>query len=459
MNMLTPVNGLPPEILSRVLEYRRRDRSLVAATHVCRYWRSALVSSPSLWTRIRAQSDRDLDRTLTYLERSKSAPIDIDIYLELGLPRSLEMYKSLAQHIARVRSFSLSGFPEGVHAVSLLFHNPAPSLQHLNLKGRIQDSPARLPDDFLGRHAPSLRSAHFDDILPTLESLFPLPNLTEFTLFLRGSADPLCMSGLFRFLSNSSRLRKISIRVSNEMLQDITPDQVTSLESLEELELCCSQPGGRVPPHLRLPRLKSLSVSLPFQVNEVEKLSDFLPSGSHLLEGVTGMTYYTNSFLQRVEFYGEGIIVELCMFHAEPYRVPLDWLSNTLCTPFGHIEELTVECRFNAPHFPINAFENLDTLQVLESDEIFMGELFHSLSPRSGIPCPSLRQIWYLPRGSLDSVTDLVKARLQAGHRLGLVWLPSSREDDEDHVSELRKFVGEVRIGSGGRKLETPVDH
>jgi hypothetical protein len=47
-----PVNKLPPEVLSRVLEHRDRELDLVAATHVCQYWRSTLTSSPSLWTRL-----------------------------------------------------------------------------------------------------------------------------------------------------------------------------------------------------------------------------------------------------------------------------------------------------------------------------------------------------------------------------------------------------------------------
>jgi len=45
-NMFILANMLPPEILSRVLEYRTRERDLVAATYVRR--RSTRISDPSL---------------------------------------------------------------------------------------------------------------------------------------------------------------------------------------------------------------------------------------------------------------------------------------------------------------------------------------------------------------------------------------------------------------------------
>ncbi|KAF9650532.1 hypothetical protein BDM02DRAFT_3092970, partial [Thelephora ganbajun] len=47
-----PINRLPPEILAKILECRELDQDITVATHVCRYWRSALISAPRLWTRI-----------------------------------------------------------------------------------------------------------------------------------------------------------------------------------------------------------------------------------------------------------------------------------------------------------------------------------------------------------------------------------------------------------------------
>ena len=80
-NTYVPINKLPPEILSKIFEYHTHELPLVGATHVCRYWRSVLISSPSFWTCLQFRS---VNRTLAYLERSKAAPIDILINTGFG---------------------------------------------------------------------------------------------------------------------------------------------------------------------------------------------------------------------------------------------------------------------------------------------------------------------------------------------------------------------------------------
>lgn len=98
-NTHIPVNRLLPEA-------RDCEQDLVAATHACQYWRFTLTSSPSLWTRLRFLFSRDVDRTLTYLERSKLATIDIQV-AAAPLPEP-ETLKHFAPHISRTKSFGPS---------------------------------------------------------------------------------------------------------------------------------------------------------------------------------------------------------------------------------------------------------------------------------------------------------------------------------------------------------------
>ena len=94
-NTFKPVNRLPLEILSNVLEQRASNRDLITATHVCRHWRSTLTSTPSLWTNLQfREPTHDVDRALTYLKRSKSVPIDIE--MDLDEPQNLEVAECLA---------------------------------------------------------------------------------------------------------------------------------------------------------------------------------------------------------------------------------------------------------------------------------------------------------------------------------------------------------------------------
>ena len=433
------VNGLPPEILSRVLEHRDCDCDLVAATHVCQYWRSTLISTPLLWTSFQFKSSPDLDRTFTYLERSKSTPIDVRI--SLRSPKDLEVLKHLAPHIARTRSFVIDGIRLDDHAISPLFCNPVPSLQHLEIEIDSCERPIRLPDDFLGQQASSLRIAKLSGICPTSKLPFPLPNLTEFELSPRGA---LRMSALFQFFSGSPLLQKIDIDTSPGVLEDVPPDQVISLESVVELDFT-SGPAGLILPHLRFPRLKRLGMSFSGEMTP-PKMTDLLPfDGRLIITGITKMLYYPAGCAYRVELSGKGVDISLVLTTG---RTPVDWFSDGTCIPFGQIEDLAFEGRYSSDiaNFPINVFENLGILRVIPWGAQFAEGVLLLLSPGVVIPCPSLREIRYTYQAPLAPLINLARERKRAGHQLELVLLLTIYQFNEDRAEELRKYVGEVRL-------------
>jgi len=442
-NTFPPVNRLPPEILSSILEHRASDLDLVAATHVCRHWRSTLISNPSLWTDFWCQSGHDVDRTLTYLKRSKSAPIDVEV--DVIVPQDTEALEYFAPHIARTRSLIIDGIAELTPAACLLLCNPAPSLQHLDINR--YGHHVHLPDDFLGRHAPSLRRILLCDIHPTFGSPFPLPNLTEFSLRLLDSAPPLRMSALSLFLSGSPRLKKVSIDTpNNEILQDVARDQVISLESLEELDCTC-KPAGRVLPYIRLPRLKRLHVCFLLGPGQVQKLADLLPYDGHLLlKGVTKVEYYhSNSNTQHLAFDDgdSNVMLEAHLPHENP--IPVDWFSDPKYIPLIQIRRLVIGCSLNNMNPPIAIFENLEELHTFPWGGPFTEGLLPLLYPGAETPCRSLKIIHYTNLEPLGPLVSLAKARLQAGHRLELVHLPIITESELDNVAELRELVGRVQ--------------
>ena len=450
-NTFVPVNRLPLEILSNVLEHRASNADLVTATHVCQHWRSTLTSTPSLWTNLQFREpghDIDLrgashnaDRALMYLGRAKSAPIDIE--MDLDVPQHLEVSECLAPHIARIRSLSLDGGPEFIYATTLLLCNPAPSLQCLEI--RCYESHTHLPENFLGRHALSLRHIQLCGVHPTFESPFQLPNLTRFNLRLLDDAAPFPMSTLFRFLSGSLRLEWICINSSTEALQDDALDEVISLESLVKLDYICS-PAGQVLPYLRLPRLRRLYVCFTLGSGQVQSLADLLPYDGHwLLEGATKMEYhYPNSNPQSLAFHGENLDVtlEACLARENP--IPVNWFSDPSYIPFKRIRSVVVGCSPNNATFPIAALENLEVLEVFPWDGPFTEAFFPSLHPGTDIPCRSLEVIHYANLEPLGPLVSLAKARLQAGHRLALVRFPFS--SDRESMAELKELVGKVSV-------------
>lgn len=71
------INRIPSEVLLTIPEYfaeHEVDRSLIALTQICHGWREMFISCPELWT---ALSCTDIDKTRTYIQRSRSLPLEI----------------------------------------------------------------------------------------------------------------------------------------------------------------------------------------------------------------------------------------------------------------------------------------------------------------------------------------------------------------------------------------------
>ena len=451
-NIYVPVNKLPTEILSRALEYRTSEQDLIAATQVCQHWRSALIFSPSLWSCFQFRSSPNHDRTLVYLERSKSAPIDIRIINEL---LDLKEFGYLTSNIARTRSLSIHA-GHGIRPALLHLCDPAPCLQHLEICtfGGV----VSLPANFLAQQAPSLRSINLTFARPAFDHFFPLPNLTEFNIYIPQGAKPVCMGALLRFLSAPPLLHRIRISIFNQTIQDISPYQVTPLDSLVEMNYSCN-PTNSILPFPRLPCLKKLRVTSTVGPGQMQKLVDVLPCrGRTLLARTTRISCYSDRHTPvSVDLFGNGADISfnaLCNT-ANPAAARLvDWFSDQTIIPFGQVEELRAG-RFPAPGFPIDAFalENIRILRVAslrdeQSAEVFL-RLFHP-EPCAGVPCRSLREIectcWGtggpLPRPFIS----LVRERKRAGYQLEFFCLSVAQESDRDLLGELREHVGEVRV-------------
>ena len=452
--MFVPVNRLPPEILSRVLEYRTSERDLVAATQVCRGWRYSLISSPSLWTCFQFKFSCDCNRTLTYLERSGSAPIDV--YVNTNWVQDLDVLKYLAPHIGRTRSLTIHA-SYGVHDATLLLCNPAPLLQHLEIYA--SEGIIHLSDDFLGRQAPSLRSIRFNYIYPKLETLLPLPNLTEFHLSLPSGTGPLRMGTLFQFFSSSPLLQKIGINVSDPVVHDIPPGQVISLESLVELDYT-SISAGQILPFLKLPRLERFQVTSLLRPGQAQTLANILPYGGRpILARATKMTYLSHLYAYGdvVGLSGSGVDVLFSAFCTTRGPISVNRFSGQTCVPLEQIEDLKLEGYSpTAAGFPIDfsAFRSLRVLRVAIWGKEYTEELLYSLGPESGaeVPCPSLEEIeiehsyWGSQEPLPRLFIDLVRERKRAGHQLRLVCLVVTPDSDQDLVEELRKHVEEVQV-------------
>jgi len=418
-----------------IFKHRCHDDDLVAATHVCRYWRSSLISNPTLWTRL--QFPGDTGRIHTYFERSK--PVPINVYMDLWVTSTNAVSELVAPHVGRVGSLTIHGTVIHVRMIlSHLFCGPAPSLQHLEILGTTGDDleptdASWLPADFLRQHGPALRSLSFISVLPTFESDLPLPNLTRFKLSLP-YARPFRVNALFKVLSNLPQLREASIDVPTTVIEDI-PSGVVSLESLETLKYRGGSAVG-VLPWMRLPRLRMLKV-----VSMAGALTDLLPSESHRLLSKTTRMVYSNYYTRSsrgADFRGSGITIQVSACERTD---PPDWFFDTPPTSFGQIKDLTFSDFYNpapsdATELPIAAFESLEVLQFRKFAMRFVEAVLRTLCPQDGkgIPCRSLREIRCDSQEALNSFTWFVEERERVGNRIQLVYFSDKMSPEEYHA-------------------------
>ena len=88
-NELSLISKLPPETLTTISEFVAEPRSqkstleIVKLTHVCRYWRSTLISLPHLWSSIFVTHVHP-DFLAACLERSREVPLAVHLDLKYG---------------------------------------------------------------------------------------------------------------------------------------------------------------------------------------------------------------------------------------------------------------------------------------------------------------------------------------------------------------------------------------
>ena len=119
VNSFHVTSRTPPEVLGIISSYLTEE-DLFSASQVCQYWRSALISSSTLWTRI---SCRRMPRTIASLKRCGSLPIQ----LRLEPNFSDAALKSLLLHENKIVSLTV----DHQHKVSGLHNLLMSSRQYL----------------------------------------------------------------------------------------------------------------------------------------------------------------------------------------------------------------------------------------------------------------------------------------------------------------------------------------
>ena len=125
VNSLSIALRIPPEMLGIISSYLTEE-DLFSASRACRYWRSVLISSPSLWTRV---SCRRVPQTITSLERCGTLPIQL--LLDPGF--SDEALDYLLLHENKIVSLTVNHECDEVPRARQLLMSCKPHLEQLHI--------------------------------------------------------------------------------------------------------------------------------------------------------------------------------------------------------------------------------------------------------------------------------------------------------------------------------------
>jgi len=463
LNQTAPVNRLPPEILTRALEFRGDDKDLISATHVCNRWRSALSSAPSLWTEV---VFRDTDRVLTYLTRSGALPIDVSfkptrISFEPWTFEPEDLFTSCIPWFDRMKSLYIRGDEEHIEAIVQRLCLPAPLLQLLKFDGRPNRSmiwrtagAVGFPHDFLGGQAPSLQNLSFDSISPTPMIKFPLPNLTSLTWSDRNSRAT--VGDLLTLLTFSPSLEVMDIRLQVQFVSEADRATVVTLGKLRELTWSNSGGTFSLMSCLIAPELHWLSLRVVPALDppECDLASILPPHAGHfpLLADPTGMRYTTRRGTRLCIFNSETGYTRITV--APSHRdgsPPFAWLSRDTPISLRLVEKLVMETDYPPlGEIPIDQFESLARLELVDCADIYSSLMLpyrHRLSGALVTPLPTLSELQatsneILP---LDGLAEVLKERKQAGHGVETVRIRGvCAEPVEELIAKMKEFVGEL---------------
>lgn len=448
-NLKVMVNRLPPEVLAKVLSFRHDDRDLISATHVCGRWRCTILSTPLLWTEVVFGG---LDRTLTYLERSKGTPLRVPIggsVLDSSIGDDVSW-------IGRASSLCISGDKEQIESTAGQLCLPAPLLQSLafsRLPGP-QDWMAgghsiHIPPGFLGQRVPSLRNLAFLSISPSPVTGIHLQRLTN----LRWTNSTVVIGELFILLESAPLLEVITLEFGG-CPTSVRPRKPVTLSKLRKL-IWVIMGRFSLMRFLITPELDDLTIRLNYDHIRSDP-SAILPSHREhfpLLTEPTALRYVCHDFTRTWNFtYASGRLT----VSESPIPLTRDpptdrWLPPSTPISFRGTKQLIVEGFNGFPltrNIPIEQFENLESLKLVGEVDRLLKILQTNRNTTNGtLPVPFLSHLELHPtlfgcKFPFRMLVEILKERKVAGHGVKTVRIVGEYEKcPSSVVSRLTNLV------------------
>ena len=255
---------------------------LIASTHVCRAWRKIFISRPTLWEDLRSG---DTEKTLTYLERSKTTPVNVTVSRYGKLFPQDSFLQVIPRTAGRLKSLSINVIPEYLNDIVPHLSTPEPLLESLDIfiDTVESDEVTTLPPIF-GRDLPALRDLrlwYVNTELPWRK----MANLTSFS-FGMVSRGEISITQFLDFLEGASNLREVNLTFVTPT-SDSQGERLVSLPSLKTMKIDAEEPCAPLLSHLSIPvgaklEIKARRISLSYD--------DYLPKSLDNLRNLSNFT-------------------------------------------------------------------------------------------------------------------------------------------------------------------------
>ncbi|KAF9792126.1 hypothetical protein BJ322DRAFT_15011 [Thelephora terrestris] len=463
INSFSPVNRLPPEVFTTILAHRWPGRDLISSTHVCRHWRTALLSSASLWAELRCAGE---EQTFCFLQRAKTAPLHV--YLRPRFSHAA-LRTFIAPQAGRIES--LIAYPMIALDTTALcrdLSNPAPKLRTLDIAPH-SASRHHLPTIFRG-DLPELRRFSLERAAFDLTK-FRTPNLTHFSLQYTAHGEPL-MADLLEFLEQAPLLESLVMVAAGPLCDDVESydnlDKIVHLPRLSQLKLVGRSARSGIICHLALPVGADVTLRAGVMPSQDGITKHFLPSSLEHIPMARNVTVirFTIDTADVCSLHYIGPNGTIYIEASNAVAVEDGCFSYDAIRSFQPVSTIEVErilfngfqgCvnqheAFESPRFV--AFRTMESLQSITLVDCPSQSLIAVLQPaKPEVVFPSLRTltIHLSPKNSFSAagLEDLLATRKERGVPLDTLIFIAGDEHEripDDLLVKFRRYVGEVEF-------------
>lgn len=459
-NSFAPINKIPRAILSLIPNYlgcheTENDDDLITLTHVCCGWRELFVSKSSLWTRLDLTN---VDKTLAYIKRSRSSPLDVVLHGFKREPRLEDTFPPAVPHIKRFKSLTLVFVgASDLQNLTKQFTLPAPLLKSLIITLACDSAPT-LDTMLFNGDFPSLCTLSLEGVITRL----PWKNLWNLTTFRfhRVPGSGITVTQLLNFLEGAPRLRDVILHHSIPTSSNASSERVVPLPHLKNLSLVGTTHSVLLN-HLSIPEGALLVLEFNFS-GDKSPFPDNLPKAAKNLRNLFRITTVNLCFngagklvqldgpSGRLRIFGNGILsldLDRRIFHS------LNYFSLHITRRLAITEykpPTLTEIEKSPPYRVLLRMKDLRTLTLIQCNNIpFILALNPDHNPSKLVPCPDLEElVLYIETQNAFNIPELVnmaKERASKGARLRLITVVGLGElVPGKEVFKLREHVAHV---------------